>query len=74
MKKPAKDYLIFPLDVSSPEAARHYIDLLSDHVGMFKIGLELFVRSGPEGRRRGEHRLPGLGQCRAHCRQRDFPG
>jgi orotidine-5'-phosphate decarboxylase len=48
MKRPAKDYLIFPLDVSSPEAARHYIDLLCDHVGMFKIGLELFIRSGPE--------------------------
>lgn len=46
--KPAKDYIIFPLDVSSIEDAKHYIGLLSGYVGMFKVGLELFVRSGPE--------------------------
>ncbi|RPH48166.1 MAG: orotidine-5'-phosphate decarboxylase [Desulfobacteraceae bacterium] len=46
--KRAKDYIIFPLDVSSTEDAKHYIDLLSEHVGMFKVGLELFIRSGPQ--------------------------
>ena len=46
--KRAKDYIIFSLDVSSAEEARHYISLLSEHVGMFKVGLELFIRSGPE--------------------------
>jgi orotidine-5'-phosphate decarboxylase len=48
MEKVAKDYLIFPLDVSSDAEAKRYVGLLSDVVGMFKIGLELFIRSGPE--------------------------
>lgn len=46
MKQP-KDYIIFPLDVSSAQEAQGLVKLLGDHVGMFKIGLELFVRSGP---------------------------
>ncbi len=45
--KPGKDYLIFPLDVSSDQAARDLVGRLHEHVGMFKIGLELFVRTGP---------------------------
>lgn len=44
----AKDYIIFPLDVSSVKTARHYVETLSESVGMFKIGLELFIRSGPD--------------------------
>jgi orotidine-5'-phosphate decarboxylase len=47
MKSP-KDYIIFPLDVPSFDEAKRYVDLLSGHVGMFKVGLELFIRSGPE--------------------------
>ena len=47
MKK-AKDYLIFPLDVPSTEEAKHYVELLAGHVGMFKVGLELFIQAGPE--------------------------
>jgi orotidine-5'-phosphate decarboxylase len=46
--KTAKDYIIFPLDVPSVDAAKNFIQLLSNHVGMFKVGLELFVRSGPD--------------------------
>lgn len=46
--KAAKDYIVFPLDVPDPEKARALVTLLAEHVGMFKIGLELFVRSGPE--------------------------
>ena len=46
--KTAKDYIIFPLDVPSVDSARDFVQLLSNHVGMFKVGLELFVRSGPE--------------------------
>ncbi len=46
--KTAKDYIIFPLDVPSVDAAKGFVRLLSNHVGMFKVGLELFVRSGPE--------------------------
>jgi len=47
MKK-AKEYIIFALDVSSADEARRYIELLGDHVGLFKVGLELFIRSGPD--------------------------
>ena len=46
--KTAKDYIIFPLDVSSIKTAKHYVEALSESVGMFKIGLELFIRSGPD--------------------------
>ncbi len=47
MKQP-KDYIIFPLDVPSFAEAEQYIGLLSDSVGMFKVGLELFIRTGHE--------------------------
>jgi len=46
--KHAKDYIIFPLDLPSVKEAKRYIELLSDYVGMFKVGLELFIKSGPE--------------------------
>jgi orotidine-5'-phosphate decarboxylase len=45
--KQAKDYIIFPLDVPTEKAAKAYIELLSGSVGLFKVGLELFIRSGP---------------------------
>jgi orotidine-5'-phosphate decarboxylase len=44
--KAAKDYIIFPLDVASMDEARRYVELLADHVGLFKVGLELFIRCG----------------------------
>ena len=47
MKAP-KDYIVFPLDMASIREAARYIELLSDSVGMFKVGLELFVNAGPE--------------------------
>ena len=43
----AKDYLIFALDVPSVSQARELIDQLGAHVGMFKVGLELFIEAGP---------------------------
>jgi orotidine-5'-phosphate decarboxylase len=46
--KAAKDYIVFSLDVPSLKEAEQYIVLLSEYVGMFKVGLELFIRSGPE--------------------------
>ena len=46
--KNAKDYIIFPLDVASTDEAKRYVELLADHVGLFKVGLELFIRSGPD--------------------------
>lgn len=46
--KQAKEYIIFPLDVPTASEARRYIGLLAGHVGMFKVGLELFIHSGPD--------------------------
>jgi orotidine-5'-phosphate decarboxylase len=46
MLKP-RDRLIFPLDVPDKAAAESYISLLRDEVGLFKVGLELFVAEGP---------------------------
>jgi len=46
MKK-GKDYIIFPLDVPSREEAIKYVSLLKDDIGLFKVGLELFIGEGP---------------------------
>ena len=43
-----KDRIIFALDVPDVAEAARFAGLLKDHVGMFKIGLELFVACGPE--------------------------
>ncbi|MCC6544746.1 MAG: orotidine-5'-phosphate decarboxylase [Nitrospirae bacterium] len=40
--------LIFPLDFADLSQALKYVNLLKDHVHVFKIGLELFVSAGPE--------------------------
>jgi len=42
-----RDYIVFPLDVPDLKAAEGYVRQLSGHVGMFKVGLELFIQSGP---------------------------
>lgn len=47
MHKQGKDYIIFPLDFPSMDQAKEYVKLLDGHVGMFKIGLELFIDQGP---------------------------
>lgn len=46
MRQP-QDYIIFPLDVPATEDAERLVRLLSGHVGMFKVGLELFIKAGP---------------------------
>ena len=46
--KRAKDYIIFPLDVPTSEEALKYVNLIGDHVGLFKVGLELFISEGPD--------------------------
>jgi orotidine-5'-phosphate decarboxylase len=48
MVRQPKDYIIFPLDVASTDEAKRYVELLAGHVGLFKVGLELFIRSGPD--------------------------
>ena len=47
-QKDPKDHIIFALDVPSSDAARQLVRQLADSVGMFKVGLELFVRYGTE--------------------------
>jgi orotidine-5'-phosphate decarboxylase len=46
--KQAVDKLIFALDANSYEEALSWIELLSGHVGMFKVGKELFTSVGPK--------------------------
>jgi orotidine-5'-phosphate decarboxylase len=43
----AKERIIFALDVPSTAQAQHLVKQLGAHVGMFKIGLELFIQAGP---------------------------
>ena len=47
MKKQARDYIVFPLDFASVKDAEKYVTLLKEKVGVFKIGLELFIDQGP---------------------------
>ena len=44
----ARQRLIFGLDVESGEEALRLVDLLADEVGMFKVGKQLFLRTGPQ--------------------------
>ncbi|MEK6590962.1 MAG: orotidine-5'-phosphate decarboxylase [Nitrospinota bacterium] len=46
LKEP-KDRIIFPLDFPEINPAMRYVEILKDHIGLFKVGLELFVREGP---------------------------
>lgn len=46
--KTAIERIIFPLDVVSAEEAIVLAEHLAGTVGLFKIGLELFIRSGPD--------------------------
>jgi orotidine-5'-phosphate decarboxylase len=43
----AKERLIFALDVPDKATALTCVDELRDHVGLFKVGLELFLAEGP---------------------------
>ena len=43
-----KERIIFPLDVASLEEAESYVETLKDAVGLFKVGLELFIAAGPQ--------------------------
>lgn len=48
MRKRGRDYIVFPLDVPAEKEAMAWVARLKEYVGMFKVGLELFVRCGPE--------------------------
>lgn len=43
-----KECLCFALDVQDRAAAKRFVARLSKVVGLFKVGLELFVREGPD--------------------------
>ena len=43
-----KDQLIFALDVPDKNEAQRLVKLLQDSVGCFKVGLELFIKEGPD--------------------------
>jgi len=43
-----RERLIFALDVSTIEEAQRWVKLLKNHVGMFKVGYELFTAFGPD--------------------------
>lgn len=47
MKHLARRRIIVALDVSTEKEALELVEELKDHVGMFKIGLELFTSVGP---------------------------
>jgi len=43
---PARERLIFAMDVADPAAARHVAEQLGDEVRFYKLGLELFMSGG----------------------------
>jgi len=48
LNKQAVGKLIFALDAGSYDEALSWIDMLAGHVGMFKVGKELFTAVGPK--------------------------
>jgi orotidine-5'-phosphate decarboxylase len=43
----AIDRIVFPLDMPTAKDARPFVKKLMNKVGMFKVGLELFITEGP---------------------------
>jgi len=48
LAREARDYIVFALDVPTARQAETLVDELKQEVGMFKVGLELFINSGPD--------------------------
>ncbi len=48
MQRGPEDYIVFPLDVPTTREAMRFVRLLRDRVGLFKVGLELFITAGPD--------------------------
>jgi orotidine-5'-phosphate decarboxylase len=46
--KQAKERIIFALDVEHFREAQRWVNLLKDHVGLFKVGKQLFTHAGPK--------------------------
>lgn len=47
-KQNAKEKIIFALDVEHFTEAQRWVNLLKGHVGMFKVGKQLFTHAGPK--------------------------
>jgi orotidine-5'-phosphate decarboxylase len=43
---PLKERIIFALDVPTQDDAKRWVETLKDHIGFFKIGLQLFLAGG----------------------------
>jgi len=43
-----KDKIIFALDVEHFAEAQRWVNLLKDHIGLFKVGKQLFTHAGPK--------------------------
>src|SRR5512139_2940366 len=43
-----KDKIIFALDVEHFAEAQKWVNLLKDHIGLFKVGKQLFTHAGPK--------------------------
>jgi orotidine-5'-phosphate decarboxylase len=43
-----KDRIIFALDVEHFADAQKWVNLLKDHIGLFKVGKQLFTHAGPK--------------------------
>jgi len=61
-----KERLIFALDVPTREQALALCDALAGEVGMFKVGLELFVSEGPDLVREVARRAPVFLDLKLH--------
>lgn len=62
----SEERLIVALDIDSLNEALRLADSLAPHVGRFKVGFELFVRSGWEGVRQVAERAPVLLDLKLH--------
>lgn len=67
-----KDRIIFALDVPNIIVAESYVKLLEHHVGLFKVGLELFMAAGPAAMRPAQMRL-ALGRTMLDMKLHDIP-
>jgi orotidine-5'-phosphate decarboxylase len=47
-RKDPKEKIIFALDVDHFSEAQRWVNLLKDHIGMFKVGKQLFTHAGPK--------------------------
>jgi orotidine-5'-phosphate decarboxylase len=60
------DRIIFALDVSTSEEAWRYINLLKDHVGIFKVGYELFLSAPSILQRMSDKNIPIMLDFKLH--------